>query len=207
MKKLVTACYLLAVLALPVLFAGCGGGGGGTSGARHEQPPVQFAGGTLDPPVPAPNFTLRDQRGHLVSLAGQRGHWAVVTFLYTHCPDVCPLIAANLNQAIQTSAGRRADLHVLAVSVDPARDTPAAIRKYARDHRLVPSFSYLIGLRPQLERVWSAYHVAVQPGPRGTVSHSSFEMLVDPKGMMRLIYDATVKSSDVSGDLAKLEAG
>jgi protein SCO1/2 len=193
-----------AVLILTLFLAGCGGGGGATT---SSQPSVQFAGGTLDPPVRAPNFALRDQRGRIVSLAEQRGHWAVVTFLYTHCPDVCPLIAANLNQAIQTGAGRRAGLHVLAVSVDPARDTPAAVRKYARDHRLVPSFSYLIGTRAQLQRVWSAYHVAVQPGPRGTVSHSSFEMLVDPKGMMRLIYDATVKSSDVSGDLAKLEAG
>jgi protein SCO1/2 len=191
-----------AALTLTLFLAGCGGGGSKTS-----QPPVQFAGGTLDPPVRAPNFALRDQRGHIVSLGEQRGHWAVVTFLYTHCPDVCPLIAANLNQAIQTPAGRRAHLHVLAVSVDPARDTPAAVRKYAREHRLVPSFSYLIGTRAQLQRVWSAYHVAVQPGPRGTVSHSSFEMLVDPKGMMRLIYDATVKSSDVSGDLATLEAG
>jgi protein SCO1/2 len=190
-----------AALILVLFLAGCGGA------AQPEQPPVQFAGGTLDPPVRAPDFALRDQRGHTVTLAEQRGHWAVVTFLYTHCPDVCPLIAANLNQAIRTPAGRRADLHVLAVSVDPARDTPAAIRRYSRDHRLVPSFSYLIGSRAMLERVWSAYHVAVQPGPRGTVSHSSFEMLVDPKGMMRLIYDATVKSSDVSGDLAKLEAG
>ena len=106
-----------------------------------------------------------------------------------------------------TPAGRRAHLHVLAVSVDPARDTPGAVRTYAREHRLVPAFSYLIGTRPQLQRVWSAYHVAVQPGLRGSVSHSSFEMLVDPKGMMRLIYDATVKASDVSGDLAKLGAG
>src|SRR5262245_41609611 len=119
-----------AALILTLFLAGCGGG----SDAETSQPPVQFAGGTLAPPFPAPNFVLRDQRGRLVSMAEQRGHWAVVTFLYTHCPDVCPLIAANLNQAIQTPAGRRAGLHVLAVSVDPARDTPAAVRRYARDH-------------------------------------------------------------------------
>lgn len=182
---------LLAVLVL----AGCGGGGTKTS---------QFSGTVLTPSSQAPNFALEDQSGHMVSVAQQRGHWFVVTFLYTRCPDVCPLIAANLNGAIGTAAGKKAGLRVLAVSVDPAHDTLAAVRRYAVVHRLAPSFHFLIGSRAELEPVWKAYHVAARPGPKGTITHSTYEMLIDPQGKERLLYDATITSAELSGDLAKL---
>ncbi|HZO96477.1 MAG TPA: SCO family protein [Gaiellaceae bacterium] len=189
----------LVPLALVVLAAaGCGGGGGGE--------PLSLAGAQIDPPSGAPDFALVDQDGRRVTVSGQRGHWLVITFLYTHCPDVCPLIAANLNRAIATPAGRRAGLRVLAVSVDPARDTPAAVRRYARDHRLRPAFHYLIGSRAQLRRVWADYHVAARPGPSDTVAHSSFELLVDPDGQLRLLYDARITTAELAGDLATLEA-
>jgi len=183
---------LLAVL----LLAGCGGG--------SKAPPL--VGLALNPPVRAPNFSLEDQSGVRVTVAAQRGHWLVVTFLYTQCPDVCPLIAAQLNRAIGTQAGRQARLRVIAVSVDPARDTLAAVRRYAVTHRLVPAFRWGIGSRSELARVWHAYHVAAQPGPRGTVTHSTFEILIDPQGKERLLYDATIKASQLAGDLERLKA-
>jgi protein SCO1 len=184
-------------LALAVLLlAGCGGG----SKAQ------KLAGIAVDPPVRAPNFALEDQSGRTVTVAAQRGHWLVVTFLYTHCPDVCPLIAAHLNRAIDAPAGRRAELHVIAVSVDPARDTLAAVRRYAVTHRLAPSFRWAIGSRAQLARVWHDYHVAAQPGPKGTVTHSTFEILVDPQGRERAIYDSSITTDQLTGDLAKLGA-
>jgi len=182
------------VLAVLVL-AGCGGSTG-----------PQLAGVKLDPPERAPAFTLEDGAGHSVSLEAQRGRWVVVTFLYTHCPDVCPLIAAQLNRAIRTAVGRQARLRVIAVSVDPARDTPAAVRRYAVAHRLAPAFSWAIGSRQQLGRVWRAYHVAAQRGPRGTVTHSTFEILVDPEGNERLIYDSTITVAQLTGDLRALGA-
>jgi protein SCO1/2 len=182
------------VLVVAVLvLAGCGG-----SKTAH------LAGTAVDPPVHAPNFTLEDQSGHAVTVAGERGHWLVVTFLYTHCPDVCPLIAAHLNGAIASTAGRRANLHVIAVSVDPARDTLSAVRRYVVTHRLAPSFRWAIGSRAQLSRVWHAYHVASQPGPRGTITHSTFEILVDPQGLERAIYDSSMTTGELTGDLAKL---
>jgi protein SCO1/2 len=177
-----------------LLLAGCGGG--------SKAP--QLVGQAVEPPARAPDFALVDQSGGTVSVHAQRGHWLVVTFLYTHCPDVCPLIAAQLNRAIGTSAGRQARLHVIAVSVDPKHDTLAAVKSYAVTHRLAPSFRWAIGSRTQLARVWRAYHVAAQPGPRGTVTHSTFEILIDPEGNERVIYDATIKSGELAGDLTKL---
>jgi protein SCO1 len=197
----------LPLLAVVALVAGCGGA---KHAAQTAPSPggdqLAFAGGGLTVPRRSPPISLHDVTGRPVTLAAQRGRYVLVTFLYTHCPDVCPLIAAQLNKAIAAPVGKRARLSVLAVSVDPKRDTPAAVRRYAIEHRLAPSFHYLIGSRAQLARVWHAYHVAAQPGPSGTIAHSSFEMLVDPKGTMRLIYDVSVKSKDVTGDLAKLGA-
>jgi len=181
---------LLPLVAVAVLAAGCGG----------SKP--SFDGTSLS--TPAPNFTLHDQSGAPVSLAAERGRYVVVTFLYTHCPDVCPVIAGMLNGVLQTPVAHRAGLRVLAVSVDPKRDTHAAVAHFIHVHRLVPAFLYLTGTRAQLQPVWSAFHIASTPGPNGTVSHSAFEILVDPKGRERLLYDSNVTTAEVVHDLDAL---
>ena len=58
----------------------------------------------------------------------------------------------------------------------------------------------------ELEKVWHDYHVAALPGPKHTVTHSTFEILIDPKGDERAIYDSTITSTELAGDLAKLTA-
>jgi protein SCO1/2 len=183
----------LVFVAVVLVLAGCGG---------KAKP--DYSGTELTPLSAAPNFALRDQNGRTVTVVGERGHWTVVTFLYTKCPDVCPLIAASLNRALRSDAGHAAGLRVLAVSVDPARDTQSAVQRYAVTHRLAPGFHFLIGSASQLERVWAAYHVAARPGPRGSVTHSTFEILIDPQGQERLLYDATITTADLAGDLSKL---
>jgi protein SCO1/2 len=179
---------LLAVLALTL--AACG------SHAAHtvaSAPPSNKRGFVLKPPIQAPGFTLRDQDGRLTGPRALRGHWFVVAFLYTHCPDVCPLIANNHGAAQR----RLPDLRALAVSVDPAGDTPAAVRTFLRAHRLPSRFRYLTGTRAQLAPVWARYHVAAIAGPRPIVSHSAFELLVDPQGRERILYDAQLTAADV----------
>src|SRR5687767_14836715 len=105
------AAVVALLLVLAVTAAGCGGDGGGEA--------EQLRGLVLEDRPVAPNFRLRDQDGRLVSLADQRGRWVLMTFLYTWCPDVCPVIAGNLNQALRSPAAKRAGLRVLSVSVDP----------------------------------------------------------------------------------------
>jgi protein SCO1/2 len=190
--RLPAVAFALAAVAL---CAGCGG-------SKEAAAPV-FKGGLLTPAVAAPTFTLRDAAGNKHGLTQPPGHYVLVTFLYTNCPDVCPIIAGNLNLALQIDTARRAGLEVLAVSVDPENDTPAAVRRYIRQHRLVSSFHYLIGTRAELEPVWRAFHVVSSP-QKGAVSHSAFEILIDPSGRERLIYDANVKPSDLIVDLAEL---
>ena len=190
---------LLGVLVLAVA-AGCGGGGGGgTDDAAAYK-------GILLPDQPkAPNFRLHDQNGKPVSLAAERGKWVMMTFLYTWCPDVCPVIAGNLNTALRSPTAKQAGLRVLSVSVDPKRDTPAAVRKYVRDHGLLPTFRWALGNEQQLSEVWRAYKIVVMPDVKDTVSHSTVQLLIDPTGHERLVYDAHVQAADVIADLKTLQ--
>ncbi len=160
----------------------------------------------MNPPLPAHDFALHDQSGKLVRLSALAGTYRIVTFLYTNCPDVCPLIATNLNQALRRlDPAERAQVRVLAVSVDPAGDTPKAVHRFVAAHRLVPQFRYLTGTRAQLAPVWRAYGIAVQPrGSSAVVPHSSWELLVTPSGEGKLLYDAQVQAGEVASDLQTL---
>jgi protein SCO1/2 len=164
----------------------------------------RFAGGELNPPQPTPNFTLTDQSGQKVSMADQRGKLVLLTFLYTNCPDVCPLITQNLNQALQMLGPKRDDVRVLAVSVDPEGDTPEAVSKYAKAHHLLPEFHYLIGTRDELTNVWKNYDVAAVASDPELVDHTAYTMLVDSSGEGRVIYDSSVKAKDVVHDVDEL---
>lgn len=190
-----------AALAVSALLAvsGCGSSGHPRISAPAATTP-QVGGAIIGAKPVAPPIALHDDRGRAVRLSDFRGNWVAVAFLYTHCPDVCPLIAQNLNAAL----AKAPDLRVVAVSVDPKGDTPAAVRAYARSHRLSSTFHYLIGSQLQLQPVWHAWHVATVPGPSKTVTHSAFEVLVDPSGRERAYYDAKVTAADVLHDLKTL---
>lgn len=180
------------LVAVALLVAGCGG-------AKHPAaiahgPAQQPGDGFLvTPPAAAPPFLLRDQLGRSTGPQRDTGHWTVVTFLYTHCPDVCPLVAQQLGAAQRANR----DLRVIAVSVDPKRDTPAARRAFVAAHHLPASFRFVSGSRAALARVWARYHVAALPGPSGTVSHSTYEILIDPAGKERELFDAKVTARAV----------
>ena len=86
---------------------------------------------------------------------------------------------------------------MIAVSVDPRRDTAAARKAFVAGHHLPASFRFVGGTRAALQPVWARYHVAALPGPSGTVSHSTYEILVDPSGRERELFDAKVTARAV----------
>lgn len=194
----------LSLLVAALVLAGCGSTKAAPPKPSFPQRPASAFRGISVPHTAAPPIALHDAEGRPVTLAAQRGHWTLVTFLYTHCPDVCPLIAANLNLALRQLDASRTGVRVLAVSVDPKGDTPAAVRTYAKRKHLVPQFRYLIGSRTQLQPVWATYHVAAQAPSAGVVSHVAYTVLIDPHGKERLIYDAQVKAAMVVHDLRVL---
>jgi protein SCO1/2 len=190
---------LLAVL----LLSACGSSAAAPpTTPTFQAPKISPYKGLTIPTKTAPLFTLHDDAGHAVSLASQRGRYTLVTFLYTHCPDICPLIAANLNKALQELPTTK--VSVLAVSVDPKGDTPTTVRAYVKAKQLVPRFHYLIGTKAQLAPIWKAYDVAAVATNKSVVNHVAYTVLIDPRGKERLIYDAQVHAADVVHDLRAL---
>jgi protein SCO1/2 len=173
-------------------------------GAAAHSP--QFAGPTLKHPSSPPGFALRDQDGHLVRLAGQRGKVALITFLYTHCPDLCPLTAQNLNDVLRSLGPKRRDVTVLAISVDPRGDTRAAVTAFVRNHRLLPQFRYLTGTVQQLRPIWDAYQVTpvVAKGP--DPDHTLYTLVVDRSGKARVLFDALARPPAITHDVRLLLA-
>ena len=97
---------------------------GNASAARSPQ----FTGQTLTPAPAAPPIALRNHLGQPVTLSEYRGKAVLVTFLYTHCPDVCPLIAENLNAALRGLGAQRSRVRVLAVIYLVLINTAAGVR-------------------------------------------------------------------------------
>jgi protein SCO1/2 len=193
---------VLPLLLLAAVLTGCG-----TSKAAETSttPKQRFAGAELTPPKTAPKIALHDANGTRVTLAAQRGRYVLVTFIYTHCPDVCPLITQNLNAALRAIGPKaREQVRVLAVSVDPVGDTPKAVKAYARQKHLLPQFRYLIGTRAELRRVWKAWHVLAVEQKPDLVDHVAYTALVDTSGNERVLYGSSVHATQVIHDLRVL---
>jgi protein SCO1/2 len=163
--------------------------------------------GTEITPTAAPDLTLTDGiGGSAVTLSAQRGKVVVLAFLYTHCPDVCPLTAELFRQTRAALGATERDRTLFAaISVDPRQDTPAAVQAFARDHGLTSGFVYLIGGPAQLQPVWSAWGIRVDPDAAPpTVGHSDAIYLLDVKGNVRALVHSDIAPQDLASDVRLL---
>lgn len=168
--------------------------------------PPSFDGPTITHPRRPPDFALYDQQRHRVELYALHGKVVLLTFLYTHCLDVCPLTAARLNAALALLGPARSQVRVIAVSVDPKGDTPASVRTFVRSHRLRPEFRYLTGTRRLLAPIWQAYGVTSTAQGGDHVDHTLYTLLIDRAGRGRVLYDSTATSRNIAHDLRILLA-
>jgi protein SCO1 len=181
------------------LLAGCGGDGSGDDSHRLAAPQT-VGGDTL-----TPDFALRNVNGRVVRLSQFRGRAVLLTFVYSHCPDVCPLIVENLKVARREAAVRRAQ--IVAVSVDPRGDTPRAVRAFLHAHRMTGRMEYLLGSRRELARVWRRYGIAVQATPEDReVGHSGSVVGITARGHRRAMYPPTFRPEWIVHDVPLLAA-
>lgn len=169
-----------------------------------------LTGAIIDPPVPAPNFTLEDQQGAKVALSDFRGKVVVLTFLYTNCPDTCPIITEKLHQARATLGSDANQVGILAVTVDPANDTLAQVRAYSAQKGMLDKWHFLIGPRPSLTPIWSAYGIEALQDTKTTTSgsqvvdHSAPIYVIDRQGRERALLDSDFSPSDLIQDVHAL---
>jgi protein SCO1/2 len=140
-----------------------------------------------------------------VNLDQYRGKAVFVTFIYDHCPDICPLIVGNLHTA-QAQLGPEAQkLQIIAVSVDPRGDTPSTVKAFLRQHRMTDRMEYLIGSRPELEQVWRDWFILSKatPTPKDPdlVEHSALVYGISASGTITTLYPHDFVPSQIVHDV------
>jgi protein SCO1/2 len=178
---------------------------------RHPSPQIQLATGTYLAPARAlPDFSLIDQRGAPFGPRNLDGHWSLVFFGYTNCPDFCPttlITLAAMEKNLRTQGAARPQ--VVFVSVDAQRDTPQQLAKY------VPYFDpSFIGVtapdQPTIEALARKLGVAVALVPSAgggyTVDHSGAIFVVDPAGKIAAILTGPFTADTLLADFDRIVA-
>lgn len=139
---------------------------------------------------PAPEFTLTTQDGQRLSLTELRGKVVAVTFIYASCTDTCPLLTAKmagLQAALGADFGPK--VFFLSITVDPERDTPAVLQRYAQAHGVnFAGWAFLTGTPAQIRQVARQYGIYYKKTARGDVDHTFLTSLVDQSGTLRVQY-------------------
>jgi protein SCO1/2 len=199
---LVVAAGVIAVVAI-----------GGSSGAQAKRLAARAqhfeAAAVLEPAKQAPALSLRNYLGQRVNIASYKGKAVLVTFLYTNCPDVCPLITSNLRVALNLMGPKVASkVQIIAVSVDPRGDTPKAVAAFLARHEMTGRMQYLIGNAKELALVWKAWGVGSERDAQQPqfINHSGLVYGVTGSGERLTLYASSFQPSEIAHDVPLLAA-
>jgi len=179
---------------------------------RHAAAPLELTTGTyLSPRRALPDFSLIDQRGRTFGPSNLRGHWSMLFFGYTNCPDFCPttLTALAAMEKRLRASGAAVRPQVIFMSMDAKRDTPQQLAKY------VPYFDpEFIGVtaadQPAIEAIARklGVGVSIEPKPDGsyTVYHSGAIFVLDPGGALAAILTGPFTVDALQADFQRIVA-
>ncbi len=140
---------------------------------------------------PAPAFTLQDAEGRTLSLEDLRDKVVVLHFVYTHCPDVCPLHAEKIAevQRMVNAAPMRDQVRFITITTDTERDTPDIMRDYGPAHGLDPiNWKFLTSgpVRPEeTRRLAEGFGHRFTPTDDGMQMHGIVTHVIDREGRLR----------------------
>jgi protein SCO1 len=170
-----------------------------------HQPDLHLSNGTVLPPRATPAFQLIDTNANGYDQAQLIGHWSLLFFGYTSCPDVCPTTLSLLAQV----QPKLADLHdaqrlqMVFVSVDPKRDTPAQVGQYVKFFS--PEFVGLTGTPKNIEQFTRAMGVPVAIHDTGsgayTVDHAATLFLLDAQAHVVAVFSPPHTVDALASDL------
>jgi protein SCO1 len=141
----------------------------------------------------APPTVLVDSGGKPFDLATLRGKVVLVSFVYTTCNGICPLTTQTLHrveQALKDVKLWGTSVAFVSITLDPKRDTPEALKRYARLFGAdLSAWHFLTGPPAQVEPVIAAWGMWAKSDPTGAIDHPSRIFLLDRQGRQREIYN------------------
>ena len=174
-RFLILAVLVVLVAAIPVGLLAFGGDGGREGDFRGSLPPAG---------IELPELALADQDGNVVRTEDLRGKVALVTFLDTQCEESCPLIAAAIADGLgRLSAEERGRVVAVALSVDPAEDTPASVRRFLARQDAEEALRYLVAPVGEMRPLWEAFDVAASADTGMDDLHSAPLRIYDSSGV------------------------
>jgi len=162
---------ILALMLPTVVLGGCAD--------SHPMKHTSFAGAVYPPGIVAPDFKLKDEQGHTVSLSDYRGKVVALTFISSDC-RTCALVAQQIRGALD-ELGSPPHVSTIFVSTNPQVDTPTRVARFLDTTSLTGRAVYLTGSRRNLERIWRAYHVR-------TTEDGTTVLLIDRTGVERVAF-------------------
>lgn len=181
--------WLWPVSLLVLLLAGLSG----FFAIDRYQPLPSIQGVYLSPAAELKPFELRDHHNQPFTPSELRGQWHLISYGYTHCPDICPMTLVRLSELVKRleQSNRYPDLQVLFYSVDPQRDKPKQLAQY------VPYFQPdFVGLTQSPEAPGKAEAFEQSLGiigrvdpDTGDVSHGVRLFLLNPKGHLQAVFE------------------
>ena len=193
----------LALLAAVAVLAG--GAFVALRAARSRPPaPLTLAASLYPAPRPLPEFVLATSAGARFGRRELLGHWTLLTFGFSNCPDACPTTLTELALARRELAGLPAPRvpAVVFVSVDPARDTPERLAGYLP--QFDRAFTAVTGAPAALAPLQQACGVVAILGRAESgsyaVEHSSAVFLVDPEARLAAVFPAPQSAQVLSAD-------
>ena len=151
------------------------------------------------------DFEMTDHNGMMQTDGDFRGHWMLVFFGFTNCPDVCPMGLATIAQVMDELGTQGSAVQPLFITVDPERDTPSALANYVP--QFGPGILGLSGPPDQIERTAQTFKIYYQKieeasAPDGyTMGHTSSFLLFDPEGEFVRIYEYDAEPGLIVTDL------
>ena len=149
-------------------------------------------------------FALTASDGRTVTDADYRGRYMLVTFGFTHCPDVCPTTLAAVATALDRLGDKADRVQPILITVDPERDTPAVLAAYVQAFH--PRLIGLTGGTAEIEALVAAYRVyAEKAAPDATgdyqVDHTAAVFLMDPDGRFLTLFSSTLDAEALAAGL------
>lgn len=168
--------------------------------------PHTFAGTPVDPPSPAPDLSsLTLHTGEIADLERFEGSVILLSFAYTHCPDVCPRALTLLAGTMDELDDRAADVDVMVVGIDPERDGPRDLGRYVTSFD--PRFLGAVGTEAEVRSVAEDFGVLVRriPIEGGYVFEQSATIaVIGPSGDLRLFVGLDVAPEALADDVREL---